>query len=257
MLTIRAPIETERLLLRPFRWEDEPALVALHRPAMTVEQVWDLLDRRLGTTRPAGDGDELAVAVEERASGDLIGEAALRLTDDRAEIVVGVPDPGLADEAAAALVRFGFHRLGVDRVTVRRDPPARSPEGAESARSHGSAEGARLDEPARTVSYRDWMAAHRDEPGELRVERLHRSSARTAELVVRCLWGTVRVGQLVRLTDDAGSVVSGEGDLAVTAIELYERHVPFLDAGRTGRVVLRGPVGRVGAAAFVTPRAGG
>jgi [ribosomal protein S5]-alanine N-acetyltransferase len=136
---IRFPIETERLLLRPFTRDDADALHA----------IWgDSAARRFGGPgwpRPETAEDTLRYlepilagqaergyaswAVIERETGRLVGDCGLFPADDvgpDVELAYGLaPDVwgrGYATEAAAACLRVGFEELGVDRIVADVDP---------------------------------------------------------------------------------------------------------------------------------------
>jgi RimJ/RimL family protein N-acetyltransferase/pimeloyl-ACP methyl ester carboxylesterase len=138
---IRFPIETERLLLRPFTLGDADDLHAIWgdpaaerfsddepgwpRPR-TVEDT-----RRYLEPIVAGQAERgYAVwAVTERAGGRLIGDCGLFPADDAGrdvELAYGLaPDAwgrGYATEAAAACVRAAFEQLGLERVVADVDP---------------------------------------------------------------------------------------------------------------------------------------
>ena len=75
-------IETERLLLRPYRTSDHEAMHRIfsdsamfaysHRGPMTTEESWSLLLRQIGHWTAFGFG---IFGVRERNSGELVGEA--------------------------------------------------------------------------------------------------------------------------------------------------------------------------------------
>jgi RimJ/RimL family protein N-acetyltransferase len=77
-------VETERLRLRPYRADDHAALHRMtaqahtfrwsHRGPMTSEESWTLLLRHIGHWACFGWG---AFAVEEKSSGEVIGQAGL------------------------------------------------------------------------------------------------------------------------------------------------------------------------------------
>jgi RimJ/RimL family protein N-acetyltransferase len=140
-------LETARLLLRPWRIDDETAYAALlgddevmrylgsglryrakRSVAAAVATVSDLEARRavhklIAHWERLGFGEW---AVEEKASGRLIGQVGLHhqrdWTEEPAKVEVGwllVRDAwgkGYATEAGAASLRDGFERVGLDRV---------------------------------------------------------------------------------------------------------------------------------------------
>jgi RimJ/RimL family protein N-acetyltransferase len=127
---VHAPVETDRLLLRPFTDEDVEALHAMWSDPEVGPWVG-------GThTDPSESVEELAEhlrhqqrhgfgfwAVEERATGRLVGEVGLMLFENRGpEIETGwcfvreTWGRGYAREAAARWLELGFDELGLDRV---------------------------------------------------------------------------------------------------------------------------------------------
>ncbi len=138
MFTLAAAIETDRLLLRPFRPADLDDVYALRsRPdvvrylyggVLTRVEVQDLLTKRALQTRLRDDGDALALAVERRADNRVIGDVNLWLRSRphrQGEIgFVFHPDAqghGFAQEAATALLAVAFDQLGLHRVSGRTD----------------------------------------------------------------------------------------------------------------------------------------
>ena len=137
--TFTAPIETERLRLRPMRTRDAPAVHAyqqrddvcrylLYEPR-TLEQMQGKLADYATRTHLAQEGDFLQPAVEDRASGVLVGEMyfALRsLKHQTAEIGwVFHPDHhgrGYATEAARSLLALGFEQLRLHRIVAELTP---------------------------------------------------------------------------------------------------------------------------------------
>lgn len=132
------PIRTERLLLRPIAIDDASAMHAYKSVPDVVRYVpyapLDLADveRRIATTwsntRFAQQGDAVCLAVEERATGELLGDVVLfwRSEADRAGEVGYIFDPrfagrGFATEAVAALLALGFDGLGLHRMSARID----------------------------------------------------------------------------------------------------------------------------------------
>ena len=123
-----AEVETERLLLRPFRLEDAEAH---HRevgsdPAVT----WDGSTRTLEDTRGTvlhyvelwserGFGPW---AVVDKASGELLGHAGLQPLEDTGDVQLAYYlgrsawGRGIATEAGEAAVRFGFEQLPLGRI---------------------------------------------------------------------------------------------------------------------------------------------
>jgi RimJ/RimL family protein N-acetyltransferase len=131
-------LSTERLLLRPFR-EDDLDRVAdwQSRPEVTRYLYWEprsreeaeaALARRLKETELEQDDDVLALAVERRLDGLLLGDTSIWLRSVKhRQVEVGYvfhPDArghGYATEAARALIDFSFTDLGAHRVFARTD----------------------------------------------------------------------------------------------------------------------------------------
>jgi RimJ/RimL family protein N-acetyltransferase len=130
------PIETARLTLRPFVEEDFEALHAmrsspevvryLYEEPTSAEQTREVLDRRIARTSWAKEGDWLAAAVVERASGVTVGDVALFWASerDRTAEIGFIFDPrhqgkGFATEAARALIDWAFETAGIHRVIGR------------------------------------------------------------------------------------------------------------------------------------------
>lgn len=138
MLDLSNPIETDRLLLRPFVETDLEALHSLHSredvarylyyEPRDLEGARDALSEKLTETRLDGDDPKLTLAASPRAGGPMIGEVSLwwRSREHRQGEIGFVFHPdhggsGLATEATAAMVVLGFARLGLHRVFGRCD----------------------------------------------------------------------------------------------------------------------------------------
>jgi RimJ/RimL family protein N-acetyltransferase len=132
------PIETERLLLRPYTPADFDGLLAiearadvnryLYSEARGPDEVRDVLERKLAETSLRDEGDTLAVAAELRATGAMIGGCILHWTSREhrgGEIgFIFHPDHhghGYATEAARPLLEFGFATVGLHRIVGRLD----------------------------------------------------------------------------------------------------------------------------------------
>ncbi|HEY2298232.1 MAG TPA: GNAT family N-acetyltransferase [Jatrophihabitans sp.] len=133
------PIETDRLLLRPLRPSDAPALHAYQSREDVCRYIpyepRSLADlrQRLSTpqfTRSEADepGQAIMLAVERSTDHVLVGDLMLAWTSKEhqgGEIgYVFNPDHqghGYATEAAKALLRLGFETLGLRRIIARVD----------------------------------------------------------------------------------------------------------------------------------------
>jgi len=130
------PLQTERLLLRPFTAGDLDALLAiqsrddvtryLYWDPRTAAEVREVLDRKVRSTAIVAEGDNLSLAAVLRESGELIGDCSLRwLSAEHRQAEIGFifhPDhhgQGYATEAAAALLALAFDGLRVHRVIGR------------------------------------------------------------------------------------------------------------------------------------------
>jgi RimJ/RimL family protein N-acetyltransferase len=120
-------IHTERLLLRPYRLEDFQHLLALYQTEraafiggrLAPKQVWDGFMNCVGQWDILGFG---GWAVEERASGALVGEVAVHRPVDYPEIELGwllfdgFEGRGYAHEAAATARNWAFSELGLSSI---------------------------------------------------------------------------------------------------------------------------------------------
>jgi RimJ/RimL family protein N-acetyltransferase len=129
-------LETERLLLRPFREADVEPLFALmqdrdvvryvgERRIPTRQETWRSVAGWIGHWALRGYG---LWAIEERASGELIGRTGLINPLDWPGPEVGYLlgkrwwGHGYATEAARAAMDWGFDRIGFDRLISLIDP---------------------------------------------------------------------------------------------------------------------------------------
>jgi RimJ/RimL family protein N-acetyltransferase len=136
MLTVNAPITTERLLLRPYEMSDLDDVIAiesdpevawyLHWEPRTREETREALSLRTTCTQLEKDGDALALAVERRDSGQMIGELTLwwRSVADRQGEIGFIFNRkhhghGFARESAEALLDLCFDGLALHRVYGR------------------------------------------------------------------------------------------------------------------------------------------
>jgi RimJ/RimL family protein N-acetyltransferase len=132
-------LTTERLILRPFVHEDLTELAAVQseesfwwyplRAAMTTDQTAGFLVRTIERYETDGFGIE---ALIDRASGAMIGWAGLAVPHFLPEILPAVEvgwrlsgpfrGRGLATEAGAAAVRWGFTEGGLTRLVSIYEP---------------------------------------------------------------------------------------------------------------------------------------
>jgi RimJ/RimL family protein N-acetyltransferase len=130
------PLQTERLLLRPFAATDIDALLAiqsrddvtryLYWDPRTAAEVREVLDRKVRSTAIVTEGDNLSLAAVLRETGELVGDLTLRwVSAEHRQAEIGFifhPDHhghGYATEAAAALLALAFEELRVHRVIGR------------------------------------------------------------------------------------------------------------------------------------------
>jgi RimJ/RimL family protein N-acetyltransferase len=131
-------IRTARLDLRPFRAEDLPAFVAYRSdPDVARHQSWDATyamadaERFLASQRGLALGEPGAwvqLAAVDRERGELCGDCAVRVLDDRpgtAELGVTFAPAwqgrGLAAEALAAVAGVLFREHGMHRLFAESD----------------------------------------------------------------------------------------------------------------------------------------
>jgi RimJ/RimL family protein N-acetyltransferase len=128
------PLQTERLILRPFRAEDLEALHAiqsdesvtryLYWEPRTLDEVRDTIRRKVGecVARPGGT---LSIAVTLRDDDFLIGDCTLHATAEHRQGEIGfVFNPafhgrGYATEAGRVLLQLAFDGLRLHRVMGR------------------------------------------------------------------------------------------------------------------------------------------
>lgn len=130
------PLETDRLLLRPFTRGDVDAVFAyrsredvtryLFDTPMSRDACAEAVQARVGQTGWAGEQDKICLAVERRDDTAMIGEVVLilRSVESRqAEIgYIFHPDyfgQGYATEAAGRLLPVAFDGGGIHRVYAR------------------------------------------------------------------------------------------------------------------------------------------
>jgi RimJ/RimL family protein N-acetyltransferase len=130
---VTGPLETERLLLRPFTPDDFDALLAMHsRPDVARYLYWEprseaevrtTLEKKVASRAIRSEGDVLAFAVVLKATNEVVADVVLQLVSEehrRGEIGFIVhPDHqghGYASDASRALLRLAFEDLKLHRV---------------------------------------------------------------------------------------------------------------------------------------------
>lgn len=130
------PMQTKRLLLRPFEegdlralhemQSDEAVVRYLYHDARSLDEVRVVLARKLAGVTVAGEGDGLSAAVVLRDTGDLVADVSLWwVSEGHQQAEVGfVVHPthqrrGYATEAARPMLDFAFATMGVHRVVGR------------------------------------------------------------------------------------------------------------------------------------------
>lgn len=129
------PILTDRLVLRAHRPEDLDDLVLFHSdplvtrfipwPTRTRGQTAAALALKLTQSVAAAEGDWLVLAVQDRATGHVIGEVLLKRADDAARLgevgyafATAVHGRGLASEAVTALLELGLGTFGLRSIVA-------------------------------------------------------------------------------------------------------------------------------------------
>ena len=129
------PLQTERLVLRPFAADDLDALFAIHSDesvarylyweARSREEVREALARKIAASS-ARPGEWMSIAVTLRDDGQLIGDCSLHWTslEHRQGEIGFLFNPsfhgrGYATEAARALLEIAFRGLSLHRVVGR------------------------------------------------------------------------------------------------------------------------------------------
>jgi RimJ/RimL family protein N-acetyltransferase len=133
------PLQTERLLLRPFRDDDLDAVCVIDGDQATARYLYSAprtraevrvsLARRKRMTAIEKQGDAIRLGVELRDGGALVGDVSLhyRSREHRQAEIGFVLHPGhhghgYATEAVAVLIDLGFGSLGLHRIIGRCDP---------------------------------------------------------------------------------------------------------------------------------------
>lgn len=132
------PLHTERLTLRPFSRGDVDAVFGYRRLDEVARYLFDVplsreecalaIQQRIGQVALEAQDDKIILAVEQTASGTLIGEVSLiwRSVDARQGEMGWIFDPvhhgqGYATEAANAILDLGFGPGDMHRVSARCD----------------------------------------------------------------------------------------------------------------------------------------
>lgn len=129
---IKPTLSGELVLLRPVTVEDVPALMPMLRDAETTrltgshgEDEPDEVRTRAWYDTRGDQDDRLDLAVVERATGNVVGEAVLNEWDAanescnfRISLTPGAFGRGLGTEATRLTVGYGFERLGLHRVSL-------------------------------------------------------------------------------------------------------------------------------------------
>jgi RimJ/RimL family protein N-acetyltransferase len=139
MLEPAWPLETERLLIRPFEAGDLEAMQAIHgdpgvaqwlyNEPRTPDETQAHLDRKIAGAALAKEGDWLSAAATLRETGELVADLALQwVSEEHRCVEVGyIVNPafagqGFATEAASAFVRLSFEQFGMHRAIGRVEP---------------------------------------------------------------------------------------------------------------------------------------
>jgi RimJ/RimL family protein N-acetyltransferase len=130
------PLETERLVLRPFEEGDLDAVYGMQSDAEVARWLYDEprtleetrlhLERKMVLKEFAAENDWLSAAVIERESGLVVGDIALHWVSEKHKTgeLGFIFDPahhgrGYATEAARAFLAFAFEGMGFHRVIGR------------------------------------------------------------------------------------------------------------------------------------------
>lgn len=125
----RDPIQTERLLLRPFRAEDGESLCTiLTDPEVCYFEPYDVMSRDAAVAEAAKLAENPDfLAVVERSSGELVGKLYFSDLKHFGSFEIGYTiarahwGKGFAPEAASALMQYAFTQLGVRRIIAEAD----------------------------------------------------------------------------------------------------------------------------------------
>jgi ribosomal-protein-alanine N-acetyltransferase len=124
--------------MRPFAHEDVDVLYRMWTDSDVRRYLWD--DKIIERERAAGEVEDSIASFEKNGFGmwvvllagatEVSGFGGFRLfgaPPTKKELMYGIAPPlwgrGYATEIAEALLRFGFERLGEERIWARTDPP--------------------------------------------------------------------------------------------------------------------------------------
>jgi RimJ/RimL family protein N-acetyltransferase len=131
------PLETERLVLRPFEEGDLDALHKVHsdeevarylynEPTRSLEETRELLGRKMAGVQLTAEGQWISAAVIARESRQFVGDVALHWVSEQHKTgeLGFIFDPehqgrGYATEAARAFLALAFEGLNLHRVIGR------------------------------------------------------------------------------------------------------------------------------------------
>lgn len=133
------PLETERLVIRPFEAGDLDAMQRIHGDPRVVQWLYneprtpdearEHLERKIAGTALVADDDWLSAAAAARDGGALVADLAMHLVsaEHRCVEIGYIVDPayagrGFATEASSALLRLAFDQFGMHRVIGRVEP---------------------------------------------------------------------------------------------------------------------------------------
>jgi RimJ/RimL family protein N-acetyltransferase len=133
------PLESERLLLRPFTADDFDALFAIQSRSdvarwlywgpQNEHEVRASLEKKIASSTLVNDDDRLSFAVVLKSSSEVIGDGSLfLLSAEHRQGEIGFifhPDHhghGYATETSRLLLRLAFEEFGLHRVIGRLEP---------------------------------------------------------------------------------------------------------------------------------------
>ena len=235
MLRPEYPIETERLLLRPYSEADIDVLHDIQsRPEVVRYLYWEPRTReqvekviRESSDQIDGEGGALTLAIQPRGSDTMVGDVVLMYHSEvhrQGEIgYVLHPDHqghGYATEAAREMLRLGFEQLGLHRIAgrleARNSKACRSGAGAPGHASRGAPARERVGE--RRVAERAGVRDAGDGVGEPAVTEAA-GAARTVAAILRHA-AAERDGLVSVRTDGDELVVASPGETSLLMARL-------------------------------------